>query len=1468
MLSFKILNRLVVFLSIFFCANLHSQVAREWATYYGGAGSEGEWQTTVTSDASGNVYLAGTTTSTSAISFNGHQNSFGGGTYDAFLVKFDANGNRLWATYYGGTGNEYGEAIITDASGNIYLTGRTTSSSGIASSGYLNTYAGSTDAFLVKFNSAGVRQWGTYYGGANGDDAGTICVDGSGNIYMSGSSASTTGIASGGFQNTIGGGTGDAFLVKFDANCSRLWATYYGGTGSEAGLAITTDGLGNVYMTGQTTSTTAIASGGFQNTHGGGTWDSYLVKFTASGARSWATYYGGTGQERSAGVTTDASNNVYLCGQTFSTNAIASGGFQNGFGGGTNDAYLVKFNSTGARQWGTYYGGSGFDELVGNKLCATDAAGNVYLAGTTNSPTGIASGGFQNANSGSSYDAFLVKFASNGSRLSATYYGDILYDSGRAICLDPNGNIFLGGGTLSTSNISSGGFQSTYGGGAYDAMLVKFAACSAGPSAPGTISGTGTICSGSSNTYSVIAVPGATSYSWTLPSGWSGTSTTNSISTTSDATSGNVIVIANNACGSSTAATLPITVNLPPSTPGTISGISTICSGSSNTYSVTAVSGATSYSWTLHSGWSGTSTTNSISTTAGSTSGTISVTANNTCGSSTAAALPITVNSIPNTPGTISGTSTICSGLSNTYSVTADPGVTSYTWILPSGWSGTSTTNSISTTASSTSGTISVTANNTCGSSTAATLPITVNTTPSTPGVISGTSTICSSSSNTYSVTAVSGATSYSWTLPSGWGGTSTTNSISTTAGSTSGTISVTANNTCGSSTAAALPITVYSIPATPGAISGASTICSGSLNSYSVTADPGVSSYTWTLPSGWSGTSTNNSISATASSTSGTITVTANNTCGSSTAATLPITVNSSPSTPSTISGTSTICSGSSNTYSVTAVPGATSYSWTLSSGWSGTSTTNSISTTASSTSGTITVTANNTCGSSTAATLTITVNSIPTTPGLISGTSTICSASSNPYSITAVPGASSYTWTLPSGWIGTSTTNSISTTAGSTSGTISVTANNACGSSTAATLTITVNSIPSTPGAISGTSTICSGSSNTYSVNTVPGATSYSWTLPSGWSGTSTANSISTTSDVTSGNITVTANNTCVSSTAATLTITVNSIPSTPGAISGTSSICSGSSNTYSVTTVPGATSYTWTLPSGWSGTSTANSISTTASSTSGTITVTANNTCGSSAVATLPIIVNSIPSTPGLISGTSSICSGSSNPYSVTAVSGATSYTWTLPSGWSGTSTTNSISTAASSTSGTITVTANNACGSSTAQTLPITVNSLPTVNLNLTVDTLCLNSSPLLMSGGTPSGGIYSGTGVNSGIFDPTTNGTFTITYTYTDGNICSNTITDNIVVESCLGINQKVINNDIVVYPNPFTNSIFITTNEVYQELFIFNTLGSTVFYKQLLQKQNEIDVSELPSGVYYINILNNEKIATTKIVKQ
>jgi hypothetical protein len=995
-----------------------------------------------------------------------------------------------------------------------------------------------------------------------------------------------------------------------------------------------------------------------------------------------------------------------------------------------------------------------------------------------------------------------------------------------------------------------------------------------------TLSATSTaICQGNSTTLSIIVgtLNGAADWKWYsgscggIPLG-SGASLVISPSvTTTYYARGEGGCTASGACASIT-----VTVNSTPATPGTLTGAATICSGTTNTYTIAAVPGATSYIWALPSGWTGTSTTASITTTANATSGNITVAANNTCGTSAAQTLAITVNSIPAQPGIISGNTPICSGISNTYSIAAVSGATSYIWTLPSGWTGTSTTNSITTTASTTSGNVSVTANNTCGTSTARTLAITVSSIPPQPGGISGTTEICAGSSNTYSIAAVSGATSYTWTLPGGWTGTSTTNSITAMASTTSGNVSVTANNTCGTSTARTRAITVDSAPpATPGIISSSNgnVICSSSTTTFTITAVSGAASYVWLFPSGWTGISTTNSITATASTTSGNVSVAAYNTCGSSTPQALAITVNTiPPAVPGAITGNSNVCSGSLSTYSVGSVSSATSYTWTLPNGWTGTSTTTSITTIASATSGNISVTANNPCGSSAVQALAVTVSGSIAQPGVITGNTTICLGSLNTYTVAAVGGATSYTWTLPNGWTGTSTTTSITTTASATSGTVSVAANNAlCGSSAAQTLAVSVNTIPVQPGTVAGNTTICSGSSNTYSIAAVNGATSYTWTLPSGWTGTSTTASITATANSTSGNVSVIANNICGTSPTQVLAVMVG-IPDQPGTISGNTSICSASSNTYTIADVGGATSYTWSLPNGWTGTSTINSISAVASTTSGNISVTANNTCGSSTAQTLAVTVNNIPAQPGAITGNVTLCSGSTNTYTISAVGGATSYAWTLPNGWTGTSTTTFITAAANATSGNISVTANNTCGTSMPKTLSVSANATP-AKPTISVSTTNPEAPMLSASGGTTGFQWYRNgvtiSGATSSTHTVTTEGSYTVQVTV-NGCVSEISNAQTIIITGDGKLNH--LGNEIYLYPNPTSNTLIISLRQFKAgdevNISVSDLLGRLMeTTKGVGGADKEINVGSFPSGKYIVLLQQAKQKIAAQFIK-
>lgn len=433
-------------------------IVREWGTYYGGNGWDASSKVLV--DANNQVLMCGRSASSSSLSIatsGTHQDSIAG-DFDAFMVKFDENGTRLWGTYFGGPGVEYGNDITIDGDGNIYLVGSTNNNdnSVLTTSGcHQSTYGGGTyDVLLSKFTSTGQLIWSTLYGG-DGWDAGFSCqTDADGNVYITGQSNSNNLATPGGFQQTFDGGIADAFIAKFTPSGTLLWGTYYGGSDYDLSKSCAIDMNGNIYIAGHSSSNgTEIATPASHQPTRGGLADAFLVKFSPTGTRIWGTFYGGTGSEDGGygfegySCICDALGNVYMAGVTTSseTNVIAtSNGHQPNFGG-IQDAFLVKFDANGVRQWGTYYGGSGVSQ---GYSCAMDLNQTIYLAGMASSDDGPAiatNGAFKT--SCEAYDNFLVGFNSNGQRLWGTFYGGQSYENTGYCAADNLGNIYLSGST-------------------------------------------------------------------------------------------------------------------------------------------------------------------------------------------------------------------------------------------------------------------------------------------------------------------------------------------------------------------------------------------------------------------------------------------------------------------------------------------------------------------------------------------------------------------------------------------------------------------------------------------------------------------------------------------------------------------------------------------------------------------------------------------------------------------------------------------------------------------------------------------------------------------------------------------------------------------------------------------------------------------------------------------------------------
>ena len=1030
--NFKLNNAVLSYETGSYTGTLIIDPTLGWATYYGGSGNDAA--SGVTTDATGNVYITGYTKSTTGIATSGAYQTTLLGTQDAFIAKLNTTGIIQWATYYGGSNVDAGAGIATDGSGNVYITGSTQSTDGIATSGsYQPAMAGDGDAFVAKFNSAGALQWGTYYGGPFSDGGNSIAADISGNVYIIGTTQSVTGIATSGAYQGAFGGINDAFIAKFNTSGAIQWATYYGGTSNEFGNSIATDGPGNVYIAGYTSSTSGITTSGAYQTVFAGVIDAFVAKFNTSGTIQWSTYYGGSNDDYTTGIATDGSGNVYITGYTQSTSGIAtSGAYQTTFGGGSCDAFISKFNTSGAIMWATYYGGSGPE--LGNSI-AIDNPGNIYITGYSSSSSGIATSGAYQTIPGGSQDAYLTKFNNSGTLQWATYYGGSGIDYGYGVTTDGSGNVYITGSTQSTSGIATTGTYQTALGGGSDGFLVQFNFST-------RIAGTLSVCVGGNTTLTDDTTGGV----WSSGSTAIGTIDPSSGIVTG-ITSGTTVI--SYTVGSFTV-TAVVTVNPLPDA-GTISGGGTIiCHGATTLLTDAAAGGV----------WSSSATTIAAVGTDGTVTGGISGTAiifytvTNGCGTATAT-LTVTVSG---TPGTITAPLSICQFSSGTATETVPGG----TWTTATGNVVVTSTGAIFG-ASLGPDYIIYTVTSSCGSA-ADSFAITVNPIPDAGSISSTSSEICIGGTALFT----DGAPGGSWSSATPY---ATVSSGGLVTGRSAGVavISYTVSNGCGIAAATAT-ILVDGAP-DAGFISGVSPICISGIGVFSDGAAGG--SWSSTVTSVATVDAYGDVSPASAGST--TISYTVTNACGSI-AATYPVTIVGYP-TGGTILGTPTVCVTSAVTLSDASAGGV----WSISGGTATIGSSSGIVTGTTSGLALVTYTVTNLCGTASAP-YAVSVDPLPHA-GVVTGLDSVCRGSLLALGDTTAGGA----WSTAGS--GIATVSSSGTVAGLATGTETIiyTTNNMCGTATA-TKRILVNDVPVVPG-ISGATSVCAGAHTTLTDGTTGG-------------------------------------------------------------------------------------------------------------------------------------------------------------------------------------------------------------------------------------------------------------------------------------------------------------------------------------------------------------------------------------------
>ncbi len=424
-----------------------------------------------------------------------------------------------YASYLGGNDYDIGTGIAVDSASNIYVLGTANSLNFPTSpSAYQKELKGS-DIFVTKFDPTGKTVlYSTFLGGSSTENATGIALDANGNVYVTGSTASTDfPTTAGAYKRTVN--RGDAFIAKLNATGSDLvFSTLLGGSGNEICYGIAADTANNVYVTGSTTSSDfPTTAGAFQSSIRGGSFDAFVTKFNATGTQLvYSSFLGGSSNEEGLGIAVDTGNNAYLTGYTYSANfPTTAGAYQATFNGATNlsDAFIVKVNPAGsALTYSTLLGGKANDLANG---IAIDAAGNAYVTGTTIGTTNdfpVTIGAFQTTYKGSNVpgpvtDAFVTKLSPTGAALVySTYLGGNGADQAFGIAVNAQGSAFITGSTSSSNFPTASNAFKIYAG-AIDAFVAQLDA--AGATVPyasylgggGNDTGTGVALDNLSNIY-------------------------------------------------------------------------------------------------------------------------------------------------------------------------------------------------------------------------------------------------------------------------------------------------------------------------------------------------------------------------------------------------------------------------------------------------------------------------------------------------------------------------------------------------------------------------------------------------------------------------------------------------------------------------------------------------------------------------------------------------------------------------------------------------------------------------------------------------------------------------------------------------------------------------------------------------------------------------------------------------------
>lgn len=461
-----------------------------WQALYGGSYSDAVRG--ITTDAQGNIYMAGYTESPNFPVWNGVPGAYFDGTYgtvrDAFVMKTSSTPTLQWATYLGGINVDIANSVAVDAQGRVYVAGLAGSSFPVQNGGgNFNTGVVFSNGFITRFSSSLTMQWSSGIGGTGSHEALKVYTDNRSNIWV-------TGYSNGGFPvynnaqfaynfGGIATTNDDGFAMLFDTLNNVKWSALYGGSGDDYATGCVTDTAGKTYVVGFTTAGGLPAGNtfGYNQAYGGSTegfiWEPRTNK---------RTYFGGSSYDFIMDIACTKTNQLFVTGHTQSTDFPVlqnnSFAFYQPAKAGYYDAFVTSFkmdaNNSPQINWSTFYGGSTNDEIATGIACDKD--NRVYITGFTASTdfpvlANTQPGSFYQATKGGQQDAFIAGFSMNGKRFWSTYRGGTCLEFANDITCSASPNkVYVVGEGLYACNQSVPDSNAVGTGGAADGFFWAF----------------------------------------------------------------------------------------------------------------------------------------------------------------------------------------------------------------------------------------------------------------------------------------------------------------------------------------------------------------------------------------------------------------------------------------------------------------------------------------------------------------------------------------------------------------------------------------------------------------------------------------------------------------------------------------------------------------------------------------------------------------------------------------------------------------------------------------------------------------------------------------------------------------------------------------------------------------------------------------------------------------------------------